>query len=112
MEKYHLTESEYRFAQLVWQYEPVGSGELVTLCKEQLGWQKSTTYTVLKNLCAKGVLANQEALVYSALPMAQVQRRHGQQFLDSAFGGSLPQFVAVMGEPAELHSQIQRGRKL
>ena len=51
MERHHLTDSEYRFLQVVWGAEPVGSGHLVELCRQQLGWKKSTTYTVLKKLC-------------------------------------------------------------
>lgn len=94
MSESRLTESEYRFAQLVWQHEPVGSGELVTLCRAELGWKKSTTYTVLKNVCDKGVLVNQNAVVRSRLPMEQVQRSHSEQFLNQTFGGSLPRFVA------------------
>ena len=55
MEHYHLCDSEYRFMQVVWEAAPVGSGRLVELCAEKLGWKKSTTYTVLKKLCERGL---------------------------------------------------------
>ena len=63
METYHLSDSEYRFMQVVWDTEPVGSGELVALCREKLGWKKSTTYTVLKKLGERGVVQNEESVV-------------------------------------------------
>ena len=56
MEPMKLYESEYRFAQLVWDHEPVTSGQLAALCREELGWKKSTVYTVLKRLCERGIL--------------------------------------------------------
>ena len=58
MESYRLTESEHRFAIIVWDNEPVSSPELVKICGEKLGWKKSTTYTVLKKLCSQGILKN------------------------------------------------------
>ena len=63
METYHLSDSEYRFMQVVWDAEPVGSGELVALCREKLGWKKSTTYTVLKKLGERGLVQNEESVV-------------------------------------------------
>ena len=98
MEQYHLTDSEYRFLQVVWAAEPVGSGRLVELCRQQLGWKKSTTYTVLKKLCEKGVLRNDASTVTSAVPREAVAGRAAEAFVDRAFGGSLPGFLtAFMG---------------
>ena len=98
MERYHLSDSEYRFLQVVWAAEPVGSGRLVELCREQLGWKKSTTYTVLKKLCEKGVLRNDASTVTSAVPREAVDHRAAEGFVDKAFGGSLPGFLtAFMG---------------
>ena len=98
MEQYHLTDSEYRFLQVVWEAEPVGSGQLVELCREKLGWKKSTTYTVLKKLCEKGVLRNGSSTVCSAVPREAVDHRTAEDFVDKTFGGSLPGFLtAFMG---------------
>lgn len=98
MEQYHLTDSEYRFLQVVWAAEPVGSGRLVELCRQQLGWKKSTTYTVLKKLCEKSVLRNESSTVTSAVPREAVDHRTAEDFVDRTFGGSLPGFLtAFMG---------------
>ena len=63
MEEFRLCNSDYRFLTIVWDHAPVGSGELVRLCQEQLGWKKSTTYTEIRRLCEKGVLKNEHAVV-------------------------------------------------
>ncbi|WP_418455508.1 BlaI/MecI/CopY family transcriptional regulator [Allofournierella sp.] len=90
-----LGDSEYRFAQLVWRHEPVASGRLVKLAAAELGWKKSTTYTVLKNLCNKGVLQNENALVTALVKESEVQKQESASVVDRAFGGSLPGFVAA-----------------
>lgn len=98
MEHYHLCDSEYKFLQVVWASEPVGSGQLVALCREKLGWKKSTTYTVLKKLCDKGVLQNEEHTVSARVPREAVDNQAAEDFVDRAFGGSLPGFLtAFMG---------------
>ena len=84
---YRLAEGEYRFACLVWANEPLGSGQLVALANEALGWKKSTTYTVLKKLCERGILHNANGTVTALVKQAQVQQK--------SFGGSLPRFVAA-----------------
>lgn len=93
MDKFNLCESEYRFASIVWENEPLGSGELAKLCREKLGWKKSTTYTVLKKLCQRGILKNQESIVTSIVKKEQVQKFESEQFVEKTFGGSLPQFI-------------------
>ena len=70
MEDYRLGEMEQRFAQLIWAHEPIGSGELVKLCGKELGWKKSTTYTVLRRLCEKGLFQNENGAVTSLLSSA------------------------------------------
>jgi BlaI family transcriptional regulator, penicillinase repressor len=99
MEQLRLCESEYRFADIVWENEPLGSGDLVRLCEERLGWKKSTTYTVLKKLCERGILRNENATVTAVIKQEQVQRYESEQIVNKAFGGSLPQFItAFMGD--------------
>lgn len=97
--QYSLCESEYRFAEIVWKNAPLNSGELVNLCKKNLGWKKSTTYTVLKKLCDRGIFQNNKAMVSTLVLQAQVQKFESEQFVNGKFGGSLPQFIAsFMGD--------------
>ena len=95
MKEYHLCDSEYRFMQVVWEAAPVGSGQLATLCADKLGWKKSTTYTVLKRLCQKGLLRNEDSLVTVIAPREAVDAQAAESFVDRAFGGSLPGFLAA-----------------
>ncbi len=90
---YRLGQVEANFAELIWDHEPLGSGELVKLCKEELGWQKSTTYTVLKKLCDKGFFVNEGGLVRSLVPREEVQTRESREYVAERFGGSLPAFI-------------------
>ena len=92
---YRLAEGEYRFACLVWANEPLGSGQLVALANEALGWKKSTTYTVLKKLCARGILHNANGTVTALVKQAQVQQEESAAVVQKSFGGSLPRFVAA-----------------
>ena len=87
---YRLAEGEYRFACLVWANEPLGSGQLVALANEALGWKKSTTYTVLKKLCERGILHNANGTV-----TALVKQEESAAVVQKSFGGSLPRFVAA-----------------
>lgn len=119
MDRYKLAEGEYRFACVVWEYEPVHSGALAELCREELGWKKSTVYTVLKKLTDRGVLRSEGAVVTSLVSREQVQRYESEQLIDRAFGGSLPSFLAAFmggrtlsdGEAEELKALIDRYRE-
>lgn len=94
-----LFDSEYRMAEIVWEQEPVGSGELARLCKERLGWQRTTAYTVLKKLCERGVLRNDSATVTATVKREEVQRSESKRLLEKMFDNSLPGFIAAfMGE--------------
>ena len=93
-EPLRLAEGEYRFACLVWDHEPLPSGELVKLAAEALGWKKSTTYTVLKKLCDRGVLQNEGGTVTSRVARQTVQCAESAAVVDKTFGGSPPRFVA------------------
>ncbi|KAF5045507.1 BlaI/MecI/CopY family transcriptional regulator [Oscillibacter ruminantium] len=95
---YKLCDSEYRFMQVVWDAAPVSSPALVELCQEKLGWKKSTTYTVLKKLCGKGLLKNENTLVSVLAPRETVTAEAAEDFVEKAFSGSLPSFLtAFMG---------------
>lgn len=95
MEYLKLCDSDYRFMLLVWEHAPVCSGELVKLCSEQLGWKKSTTYTVIKKLCEKGYIKSEGAVISVIIPKEQVQADESEYFVERTFSGSLPQFVAA-----------------
>ena len=94
-EPLRLADGEYRFACLVWDNEPLPSGQLVTLAAAALGWKKSTTYTVLKKLCERGVLQNSDGQVTSLIRREDVQQAESAAVVDKTFGGSLPRFVAA-----------------
>ena len=95
MDDLRLCESEARFMAVVWEAEPVPSGQLAKLCRERLGWQKSTTYTVLKKLERRGFLKNERAVVTALVPRERVQGYESGQVVDRTFGGYLPAFVAA-----------------
>lgn len=113
MERYHLSDSEYRFMQVVWSAAPVGSGRLVELCLEQLGWKKSTTYTVLKKMCEKGLLNNENSTVTVLAPREDVTAEAAGSFVDRAFGGSLPGFLtAFMGSRKLTQEEAEELKRL
>ncbi|WP_026490183.1 BlaI/MecI/CopY family transcriptional regulator [Butyrivibrio sp. XBB1001] len=88
-------EVQMKFAELIWEKEPVGSGELVKLCAERFEWKKSTTYTVLKKLCEKGLFQNIDGVVTSKISKEEFYTKKSEEFVEEAFGGSLPAFLAA-----------------
>lgn len=99
MDELKLCESDHRFMTLVWDNEPVSSGQLVELAAHQLGWKKSTTYTVLKKLCQRGFAKNEESCVTALIPRQQVQAFESRRVVERDFAGSLPGFlVSFFGE--------------
>jgi predicted transcriptional regulator len=80
---------------VIWENEPLSSHDLVIKCGEQLGWKKSTTYTVLKKLSEKGFAKNENSTITSLVPKSEVQEFAGNQFIENTFGGSLPSFLAA-----------------
>lgn len=95
METPKIFESEYKFACIVWQKEPVSVKELIQLCNEELEWKRTTTYTVLKRLCERGILKNEDGIVTSIYSKEQIQYSESKQFLEKTFEGSLPGFMAA-----------------
>ena len=84
-----------RFADLVWANEPVASGELVKICEKELEWKKSTTYTVLRKLCEKGLFQNEEGIVTSLISKEDFYSAKSKQIVEDSYSGSLPAFVAA-----------------
>ena len=95
MDTLKLCESDYRFMTVIWENEPLPSGELVELCAQRLGWKKSTTYTTLKKLCDKGFAQNENTVVSARIPRERVQAYESEKFVERAFDGSLPSFLAA-----------------
>lgn len=116
---FNLGESEYRFACVVWENEPLKSSRLVELCAQRFGWKKSTTYTVLKNLIGKGILQNEGSVVTALVPQSEVRKAESAAVVERTFEGSLPQFVAAFlggkgisdSEADELQRMIDAYRK-
>lgn len=114
-----IGEVQERFANLVWDHEPIPSGQLVKLCEQELNWKKPTTYTVLRKLCEKGLFRNEDSLVSAVLTREQFASRRSEQFVDNAFHGSLPAFVAAFTaqkglsaqEAEEIQQMIDKFRK-
>ncbi|HPT78649.1 MAG TPA: BlaI/MecI/CopY family transcriptional regulator [Candidatus Atribacteria bacterium] len=90
-----LCDSEYRFMTIVWDHAPIGSGRLVELCAEKLGWKKSTTYTVIKKLSVRGFIKNENAVVEVLIPKESVQAEETDYFVERTFDGSLPNFLVA-----------------
>lgn len=116
MPEYKLAPIESRFADLIWQNEPLPSSQLVKLAWENLEWKKSTTYTVLKRLCERGIFQNQNGTVTSLISREEFQSAQSEEFVNETFHGSLPAFLAAFGarkrlsqkEIAQLESIIRQ----
>lgn len=95
MTEYRLGEVEQKFASLIWSREPIASGELAKLCEKELNWKKSTTYTILRRLCDRGIFRNEKGIVTSLLSFKEFQAKQSEAFVEESFQGSLPGFVAA-----------------
>lgn len=100
MPKIH--ESEYRFCLILWAYEPVTAVELAKLCLEQLGWKRTTTYTVIKRLGERGILKNESGMVTSLVSKEEAQASEIEELVEKKFEGSLPAFVAAFTKHQKL----------
>jgi predicted transcriptional regulator len=107
-----LTNADHRLLSIVWDAEPVSSPELCRRTQTQLGWKRTTTYTVLKRLCDRGLLKNENTIVTSNIGREAVQKAESRQVLERSFEGSLPKFIAAFlgGESisAEEAEEIRR----
>ena len=90
-----IPESEYRFCLIMWDQEPVAATEMVKLCQEQLGWKRTTTYTVIKRLGERGVLKLENGIVTSLVSKEEAEASEIEDLVEKKFGGSLPAFVAA-----------------
>ena len=119
MDELKLGVVEGKFADIIWENEPLSSGMLVKLCEQKLEWKKSTTYTVLKRLCDRGIFQNEGGTVTSRLSRADYDTAQSQQFVEESFSGSLPAFITAFtrrkklteDEIAELQKLIDQNRR-
>ena len=96
---------EAKFADMIWKNEPVSSGELVKLCAAELDWKKSTTYTVLKKLCERGIFKNENGEVSSLISKQDFYAMQSEKFVEETFDGSLPAFFAAFTKRKALSTE-------
>ena len=102
METPKIFESEYRFCLILWEHEPIRSTELAKLCKERLGWSKTTTHTVIKRLSDRGVVKSEDAIVTSLISKEEAQLSELDELMEKKFEGSLPAFIAAFARRQSL----------
>lgn len=95
MREVELGDVQAAFADIIWNNEPIGSGELVKICKRELNWKKPTTYTVLRKLCEKGLFKNEDGVVTSLVSKEEFNASKSEKFVEETYEGSLPAFIAA-----------------
>ena len=112
MGDYKLAEAEEKFAKIIWENEPISSPELVKICEKEMNWKKSTTYTVLKKLCERGIFQNENALVTAKLSREEFYGMQSRRYVEDVFAGSLPRFLtAFCGGRKLSEKEIQEMKK-
>ena len=96
---------ESHFADIIWKHEPIPSGELVKLCKDELDWKKPTTYTVLRKLCERGIFQNLDGIVSSVISKDEFYAMQSEQFVNETFQGSLPAFLTAFTTRKDLSEE-------
>ena len=113
METPKIFESEYRFCLILWEHEPINSTRLVELCKENLGWSKATTYTVIRRLSERGVVKNENAVVTSLVSKEEAQKSRLDEMVEETFEGSMPAFIAAFSKSKRLSKdEVEQLRQL
>ncbi len=93
---------ESRFADIIWNHEPIPSGQLIKLAEQELNWKSTTSYTVLKRLCNRGLFQNQKGTVTSLISRDDFYAMQSEQFVEETFHGSLPAFLAAFSKRKKL----------
>lgn len=101
---YQMGVIESRFADTIWENEPIASGQLAKMCEELFKWKKSTTYTVLKRLCDKGIFKNEGGTVTSVVSRKDFYSARSEKFIEETFDGSLPAFLAAFTSNKKLNA--------
>lgn len=97
-----IHEGEYRFCLILWENEPIQSAKLAQLCKEQLGWSRTTTYTIIRRLTDRGVVKSENTIVSAVIKKEEVQLREMNELVEKTFEGSLPAFIAAFARRQKL----------
>lgn len=105
MDDTRLGAVESQFADIIWKNAPLSSRDLVKLCQQQLEWKKSTTYTVLKKLCDRGIFQNEDGIVTPLVSRQEFHARQSQRFVEETFQGSLPAFISAFASRKKLSPQ-------
>ncbi len=112
MEQYKLGEMEKRLADLIWVNAPVSTRKLTELCESAFGWKRTTTYTMLKRLCDRGLFANENGTVVIVTTKDEFTLAQSQNFINETFDGSLPMFLTLFSKSKKLNKedidQLQR----
>ncbi len=113
MIEYKLGEVEMKFADIIWGNEPLASGELAKLCEKDLSWKKSTTYTILRRVCDRGLFQNIGGVVTSVVSKQEFLTKQSTQFVEETFDGSLPSFLAAFSAGRKLgEEEIKQLQKI
>ena len=113
MENKRLCESDFRFMSVIWDNEPLGSKQLVEQCEKDLGWKKSTTFTMLRKMCEKGFAKNDNSVVTALISREEVQAAESTLFVEQTFSGSLPSFlVSFLGEKNVSDDELEELKRL
>ena len=113
MAEYQLGNIESRFADIIWQNEPVASVELIKMSGAELNWKKSTTYTVLKRLCDKGIFKNDGGIVTSLISREEFYAIQSEKYVSDNFNGSLPAFLAAFTARKKLsESEVEQLKRM
>lgn len=113
MEPYKLGEMEEKFAELIWQHAPIGTGELTKLCETAFDWKRTTTYTMLKRLCQRDLFENDHGTVKVLMSKEEFESAKGEQFLEEHFEGSLPKFLTAFSRRKKLsRREVEELKKL
>lgn len=100
-----IPESEYRFCLILWEHEPIQSAQLAQLCNEQLGWSRTTTYTIIRRLADRGVVKSENAIVSSMVKKEDMQLSEINELVEKTFEGSLPAFIAAFARRQKLSEE-------
>ena len=113
MRELRMGTAEAKFADMIWDNEPVSSGDLAKLANQAFEWKKTTAFTVLKRLCERGLFQNQNGTVTSLLSREAFYARHSELYVEETFGGSLPAFLAAFGTRKKLtHKEVDEVQKI
>lgn len=100
--KNRLGNEERKFAHIIWREEPLTSRQLIELANAELGWKKTTSYTVLKRLQEKGIFINEKGTVRALISKDEYYSKESSAYIEEAYGGSLPAFIAAFASSAAL----------